>query len=107
MTYDLFGNIVVWKFKRNVKLGEKKKVARAFLKERKSVRTFLEKTEGFSGRLRKQKTKWILGEKTKEVLYKENGCVFRFNVDSCYFSSRLSSERKEIALKVKKGERVF
>jgi tRNA G37 N-methylase Trm5 len=49
-------------------------------------------------------TKYIAGEKTKEVLYKENGCVFRFNIDSVYFSSRLSNERKEVSSFVKKGE---
>jgi len=77
------------------------------LKEHKSVRTVLEKTSGFSGRLRTQKTKWVAGEKTKEVLYKENSCVFRFNIDTCYFSGRLSEERKELAGKVKKNENVL
>ncbi len=107
VSYDVFGNIVVWKFAKDVRVSEKKKIALKFLKEHKSVRTFLEKTSGFSGRLRKQKTKYIAGEKTKEALYRENDCVFRFNVDSCYFSPRLASERKEIAGFVKKGERVL
>jgi len=40
-------------------------------------------------------------------LYKENNCVFRFNVDKTYFSPRLSNERKEIAEKIKKGDEVF
>ena len=53
------------------------------------------------------KTRYILGEKTKEVLYRENGCVFRFNVDETYFSPRLSNERKDVASKIKKGEEVF
>ena len=105
--YDILGNIVVFKFDREMKIKDKRKIAEKFLKEHKSVRTVLDKVSGFSGRLRRQKTRWILGEKTKEVLYKENGCVFRFNVDTCYFSSRLSSERKEISLKVKKGENVL
>ncbi len=29
-------------------------------------------------------------------------CLFKFNVKTCYFSSRLSNERKEIAGKIKK-----
>ena len=57
--------------------------------------------------MRKQSTKWIAGEKTKEALYKENGCVFRLNIDNVYFSSRLSNERKEIAEKVKRGDSVL
>lgn len=105
--YDVVGNIVIVKFGRDEKAGAKKKFAVSFLKEHKGVRTVLEKSGKFSGRLRTQATKWIAGEKTKEVLYKENGCVFRFNVDSCYFSPRLSSERLELARKVKRGERVL
>lgn len=105
--YDVIGNIAIVKFGRGAKKGEKKKWALGFLKAHKNVLTVLEKSEKFKGRLRIQKTKHIVGERTKEALYKENNCVFRLNVDSCYFSPRLSSERKEIALMCKKGEEVL
>lgn len=105
--YDILGNIAVVKFSKDEKAGAKRKLGEKFLREHKSVTTVVEKSKGFSGRLRLQKTKWIAGEKTKEVLYRENGCVFRFNVDSCYFSPRLSTERAEIASQVKKGESVL
>mgnify|MGYP001599004697 CR=1 FL=1 len=105
--YDIVGNITIVKFSREEKLKDKNKFALNFLKNTKNVRTILEKSNKFSGRLRTQKTKYLAGEKTKEALYHENGCVFRFNVDSCYFSPRLSSERNEIASFVKKGEKVL
>lgn len=105
--YDLLGNIALIKFPDGAKASEKKKYAERILKENKSVKTVLEKTRKFSGRLRKQQTKWIAGEKTKEAIYRENDCVFRFNVDSTYFSPRLSNERKEIAAKIKKGQSVL
>jgi tRNA (guanine37-N1)-methyltransferase len=105
--YDMVGNIVVFKFVKGVKVSEKKRIALKFLEEHKAVLTALEKIDKFKGRLRVQKTSWIAGEKTKEVLYKENDCVFRFNVDTCYFSPRLSSERKEVAEKVRLGEKVL
>lgn len=105
--YDIVGNIAVIKFPKGIKINEKKKFAERFLEEHNSIRTVVEKSDKFSGRLRTQKTKWLAGEKTKEVLYKENGCVFRFNVDTCYFSPRLASERKEVASLVKKGENVL
>ncbi len=104
---DILGNIAILKFDRKIRNSKKKRIALKFLRENKSVRTILEKTAGFSGRLRTQKTKWLAGEKTKEALHKENGCVFRFNVDTCYFSPRLSSERLEIAQGVKKKENVL
>ena len=105
--YDVFGNIVVLKFPKDVRANDKKKFAEKFLKENKPITTVLEKTGKFKGRLRKMQTRYIAGEKTKEALYKENGCVFRFNIDTTYFSPRLGNERKEIARLVRKGEDVL
>lgn len=105
--YDVFGNIVVMKFPEDAKSKDKKQFADKFLKENKPIKTVLEKTGKFKGRLRKMQTRYIAGEKTKEALYKENGCVFRFNIDTTYFSPRLSNERKEIAKSVRKGENVL
>ena len=105
--YDIFGNIALVKFPKEFKLINKKKFARKLMKINNSVKTVLEKSGKFKGRLRKMQTKWITGEKNKEALYKENGCVFRFNIDTTYFSSRLSNERKEIASKVKKKDKVL
>jgi tRNA (guanine37-N1)-methyltransferase len=109
-SFDVLGNIVIVKFPKDMKVREKKKFAEKLLKKNKSVRTVLEKSEKFSGRLRTMKTSYVLGEKTKDALYRENSCEFRLNVDSCYFSPRLSTERKEIAEmigKSRKKERVL
>ena len=106
-SYDNFGNIVVVNFPDNFSLKDKKKFADKLLKEQNGVKTVLEKKERIKGRLRKLSTNYIAGEKTKEVLYRENGCSFRFNIDETYFSPRLSNERKEIASKIKKGETVL
>jgi len=106
-SYDLLGNVAIVKFPRGFKAGEKKKFALKILRENKSVKTILEKIGKIKGRLRTHKTKYLAGEKTKEVLYHENGCVFRFNVDTSYFSPRLSNERREIAGLIKKDENVL
>lgn len=105
--YDILGNIMLVKFDRGAKLSEKKKFAARFLKEHTEITTVLEKVAKIKGRLRTPTTKWIAGEKTKEALYTENGCSFRLNVDTCYFSPRLASERNELASLVRKGERVL
>src|SRR3989338_3368383 len=105
--YDIIGNVVLMKFDRKTKAKEKKKIGLKFLKEHPSVNSVLEKSGKIKGRLRTPMTKWVAGDKNKEVLYRENGCAFRFNVDSCYFSPRLASDRKEVAEKVKAGERVL
>ncbi len=106
-SFDILGNIVLTKFPENFKLKDKKKFAEKILESNRAVKTVLEKKEKIKGRLRKLSTNFIAGENTKEVLYRENDCVFRFNIDKTYFSPRLSNERKEIASMIKKDETVF
>ncbi|MDD5700135.1 MAG: hypothetical protein PHH00_03000 [Candidatus Nanoarchaeia archaeon] len=106
-SFDILGNIAIVKFQKRAKPGEKRIFAKKLLGENKSVRTVLEKVGKFKGRLRKMQTKFVAGEKTKEALYRESGCIFRFNVDETYFSPRLSNERKEIADKIRKGDNVL
>src|SRR3989344_9165196 len=105
--FDILGNIAMVNFPDDYKLSEKKKFANRLLKELKSVKTVLEKVGKVKGRLRKISTKHLVGEKTKEVLYRENDCVFRFNVDTTYFLPRLSNERKEVYSKIKKDDSVI
>ena len=105
--FDVLGNIAIVNFPKELKTNEKKKFAKKLLKEQRPIKTVLEKQGKVKGRLRKISTKYLVGEKTKEVLYKENGCVFRFNIDTTYFSPRLSNERKEVASKIKKGDEVL
>ncbi len=105
--FSVIGNIAIVNFPENYTSKEKKEFAKEVLQKNKGVRTVLEKFKNFSGELRVQKTKYILGEKTKEALYKENGCEFRLNVDRVYFSSRLSNERKEICSFVKSSDEIL
>ena len=106
-SYDVLGSVAVVRFPLDFKKTEKKKFAEQLLKKQKAIKTVLEKQGKIKGRLRKISTRYIAGEKTKEVLYRENNCVFRFNIDKTYFSPRLSNERKEIAEQIKKGEEVL
>lgn len=106
MTYDVIGSIAVLKFEREVKASEKKRTAEKLLKQN-NIRSVLEKSEKIKGRLRKYKVKWLAGEKITETLHKESGCLFKLDVDKCYFSPRLSNERKEIAGRIKKGKKVL
>ena len=105
--FDLLGNLAIVNFPKEFKLKNKKKFAQNIINTHKVVKSVFEKVGRVKGRLRKPTLKYIMGEKSREVLYKENGCIFRFNIDTTYFSPRLSNERKEIADLVKKGESVF
>lgn len=105
--YSTLGRTALVNFPNETKKSEKIKFAKEILEKNKSISTVLEKSGMFKGRLRKQETNYLAGIKTKEVIYKENGCEFRFNVDSTYFSPRLSNERIQIAKEIKKGEVVM
>jgi len=106
-SFNVLGSVAIVNFSDNVKFADKKKFAKKILKDNPQIKTVLEKSGKFSGRLRKMETRYLAGKKNKEVLYRENNCVFRFNIDTTYFSPRLSNERKEIANEIKKGNEVF
>jgi tRNA (guanine37-N1)-methyltransferase len=106
-SFNILGNIAVVNFPYGTKSSDKKRFAADILEKNKFIRTVLEKSGKFSGRLRKMQTKHLAGVKNKEILYKENNCSFRFNIDTTYFSPRLSNERREIASFIKKNSEVL
>jgi len=95
--YDILGNIAILKFHNNVSDEAKMNEAKKILNQYKGVSTVLEKTDKVHGRLRTIKTRLLVGKKTLIANYVENGCKFNLNVETCYFSPRLSNERLEIA----------
>ncbi len=103
--YDLVGNIAV--IKGEGKSAKQKLEQAKKLMQRPCVKTVVEKIGNVKGRLRTIGVKHILGEKNLIADYKENECKFKFNVESCYFSSRLSGERKLIAEKIKSKDKVL
>ncbi len=104
-SYDILGNIAIIKGEEKTK-SEKIAEAKELLKKP-GVRTVLEKIGNIKGRLRTINTKYILGQRNLKALVKENGCLFKLNVETCYFSPRLSNERQIIAGKIKKTDRVL
>ena len=104
-SYDILGNIAVIKGEGKTK-EQKKKEAEELLKKP-GVETVLEKIGNVRGRLRTINARYVLGKRNKIALVKENGCLFKLDVESCYFSPRLSNERQRIAEKIKENERVL
>ena len=104
-SYDIIGNIAIIKPDNKTK-KEKLQEAKKLLSQP-SIKTVLEKATDVKGRLRIFKTKFIAGKKNLIAIYHENKCIFKFNVEKCYFSSRLGNDRKEIAKKIKKSDSVL
>ena len=104
-SYDILGNIAIIKGEgknKKQKLAQAKKLLKI-----PNVKTVVEKIGNVRGRLRTIKVKHVAGEKNLIALHVENACLFKFDVSSCYFSSRLSNERKEIAKKIKGKDKVL
>jgi len=105
-SFDIIGGIA--KIDVDPSLKKKEKIiAAAVLAQNPSITTVVKKAGIHSGKYRAQKVTILAGEKTKEAVHKESGIAVALNVEKCYFSVRLSSERLRIASLVKKGERVL
>ncbi|MFH1308221.1 MAG: methyltransferase domain-containing protein [archaeon] len=105
MSYDTIGKIAILKLEGT--LSQRKKLASGILKERKNIKTVVEKSEKVQGRLRVPKFRHLAGDKTLETIHIESGCRFKLNIGSCYFSPRLSFQRLEIAKQCKKSDKVL
>mgnify|MGYP003977323977 CR=1 FL=1 len=104
-SYDIIGNIAIIKSE-NKTSKQKSEQAKQLLKQI-NIKTVIEKASNVRGRLRKIKTKHIAGKKNLITIYKENNCQFKLNVESCYFSPRLSNDRKQIAKQIKRSDKVL
>lgn len=100
VSHDIIGDIAV--------VGEEvtKKECKEILKK-KNINVVLRKKGIHYGEFRVQDLEVICGEARKETIYKENGVEIKLDVERCYFSPRLSTERMRIAGLVKKNENVL
>jgi len=103
--YDIIGDIAIIKTPDSLK-ALSLEVAEAIMRIHRQVKTVLRQTSGVSGEFRLRGLQWIAGEKKTETEHKEFGCVFKVDVETCYFSPRLSFERMRVAKLVKPNETV-
>jgi len=79
-------------------------VAEAIMQMHKNVKTVLLQTGAVSGDLRLRQLRWVLGERKSKTVHKEFGCLFEVDLECCYFSPRLSFERRRVASLVRPSE---
>ncbi|MDI6738449.1 MAG: class I SAM-dependent methyltransferase family protein [Nanoarchaeota archaeon] len=82
-------------------------IGKALLSLNRHIKVVAKKAGVHSGVFRTQKLKVIAGQKRKETVCRENNVFLKLNAETCYFSPRLSTERKKIADLVKPGEDVL
>ena len=103
--YDLLGDIAIIEFSGNKSDAEK--IAKLLMQSNKSIKTVLAKEGAVSGKYRTRKFRYIAGIKNYVANYRENGCIFKFDVRKVFFSNRLSFERSRILKLVEDNEKVM
>lgn len=105
-SFDIVGSVAILEIPDELKKKEKL-IAEEFLKLFKQAKTVVKKTGIHYGKYRRQKLAVIAGEKTKIAECKEAGITMKVDLENCYFSSRLGSERLRIAQQIKPGEKIL
>ena len=100
LNYDKIGDIVI--AGEDVSDIEAKKLINVA-----NVKVVLRKVGIHHGEFRTQDLEYIAGEKRKETVYRENGVQMKLDVEKCYFSPRLGTERMRIGSLVKDKEKVL
>ncbi len=106
-SFDVVGDILIFaEFPEELKKKENL-VGEWFIEQNKHIKVVLKKVKKYSGKYRTPVLRVVAGERRKKTRYIEHGCRFDLNVESTYFSPRLSTERKRIYQQIKKGESVL
>ncbi|MGC8649215.1 MAG: class I SAM-dependent methyltransferase [Candidatus Micrarchaeia archaeon] len=106
-SYDLLGNVAIINIRKNTITPKKilnkkaKDVAKILMKIHPNIETVVSKAGAISGIYRTRDFKYVAGKKSFVANYKENNCIFKFDVRKSFFSSRLSYERTRIMKQVK------
>ncbi len=104
--FDIIGDIAIVEIPEEL-INRKKIIGQAIMKINKRVHSVFMKKSPLKGVFRTREVEFICGENKKETIHKENGCVFKVNIEKVYFSPRLSYERKRIMELVKEGEKIL
>lgn len=100
--YDIVGDIAILP----LGLEDAERVAEVLLK-RKNIRVVLRKASSVEGIFRTREYEYIAGEKRTETIHKENGCLYKLDIEKAYFNPRLSTERRRVIEKINNNDFVI
>ncbi len=102
-SYDIVGDIAVIRVPELLK-QRSKIIAEAIMHSHKRLKAVWRQTSSVSGNFRLRGLELVLGERKTETVHKEHGCIFKVDLEKCYFSPRLAYERMRIARQVRPDE---
>jgi tRNA (guanine37-N1)-methyltransferase len=103
---DVIGDIAIVKLRPGMD-GKEPAIALAVMQEMTNVKSVFGQEGGIEGDYRLRRLRHLGGEERTTTLHRENGLRLKLDVQTCYFSPRLSTERLRIAEKVAAGEKVL
>jgi len=101
--FDIIGDIAIIKLPKASE-AKAEDVAEAIMNRHKSVKTVFVQASAVTGDFRLRSLMHVAGENRTVTVHKESGCSYVVDVESCYFSPRLSHERLRIAHLVQPDE---
>ncbi len=104
-SFDIVGDIAITKVPK-ASLANAQKIAEAIMNRNKSVRAVFIQESPVREEYRLRRLVHVAGEKRTTTIHREFGCLFKVDLEKCYFSPRLSAERLRIANLVQPGETV-
>ncbi|MBN1644518.1 class I SAM-dependent methyltransferase family protein [Candidatus Woesearchaeota archaeon] len=105
-SFDIVGSIGIIEVDDKLKKKEKI-IAETLLKLNPHIKTVLKKSGIHYGVYRRQKMIFLAGIKTKTAEHKESGIRMLIDVEKCFFSSRLSTERLRISKQIAPKEEIL
>jgi len=102
-SFDIIGDIAIIKHN---KVQNPEAVAKQIMAVHRNIKTVLTPATRIEGDFRIRELRYLAGENKTSTSHKESGCIFRLDVEKCYFSPRLSFEHLRIAGLVRCGETV-
>ncbi len=103
---DVVGDIAILRLS-GLSEAAKKRVGKAILGEVRNVRCVFNQEGAVEGDYRLRSLEHLAGEDRTMTTHRENGCVFKVDVATCYFSPRLSTERLRVAKMASPAEKVL
>jgi len=102
-SYDVVGDIAVIRVPKLIE-QKSKLIAETIMQTDKHVKTVLHQVSPVSGDFRLRGLEVVSGEMKTETVHREFECLFKVDLNDCYFSPRLSFERMRIARLVEPSE---
>jgi len=103
--FDIIGDIAIIKLP-GISAVSAQSIAAIIMAVHRNVATVLAQTSAITGDFRLRPLVHVRGKNKTSTIHREFGCLFSVDIAHCYFSPRLSNERRRITTMIKPQETI-